>query len=162
MRKVLLLLLIVSVVFAGRFPVTVLRVVDGDTIWVLMGPHRYKVRLIGVDAPEVHPGRHLVRQVLRTGKSVEVVLSLGKQATEHLRALINSCKEGIWLETDVQKYDRYGRLLGYLWCGTRFINYEMVRDGYAMVYTFPPNVAYVELLRRAQAKARQERKGLWR
>lgn len=66
------------------------------------------------------------------------------------------------IELDVQHRDKYGRILAYLWDKNgNMINYMMIRNGYAMVYTIPPNVKYVELFVEAQRLARQEKKGIW-
>ncbi len=65
------------------------------------------------------------------------------------------------LETDVAPYDQYGRALAYAWAGTTLINETMVQDGWAVLYTVPPNLQYVDRLRRAQEEARARRTGLW-
>ena len=68
----------------------------------------------------------------------------------------------ILVEFDVQTRDKYGRLLGYVFLpdGT-FVNAELVKQGYAKVYTYPPNVKYVSLFRKLQAEAVKQRRGLW-
>ena len=57
--------------------------------------------------------------------------------------------------------DRYGRVLAYVWAGSTLVNEAMVRGGWAMLYTVPPNVKYAERLRQAQNEARARRTGLW-
>ncbi len=48
-------------------------------------------------------------------------------------------------EFDVQRKDKYGRLLGYVWlAGGRMLNEEMVKGGYAGLMTYPPNVSIME------------------
>ncbi|MGB9823283.1 MULTISPECIES: thermonuclease family protein [Thermodesulfovibrio] len=123
---------------------------DGDTVSIVTGSFfgiivkTERVRLIGIDAPE------LAQE------------PWGRRAKNHLRKLI---KESDWLvkiELDVQHRDRYGRILAYLWDKNgRMLNYMMVRDGYAMVYTVPPNVKYTEWFLQAQRLARQEKRGIW-
>jgi micrococcal nuclease len=66
------------------------------------------------------------------------------------------------LERDVAPRDRYGRELAYVWNGRRMVNEALVREGWAMLYTVPPNVKYAERLERAQSEARAARAGLWR
>jgi len=61
----------------------------------------------------------------------------------------------------VETFDEYGRLLAYIWKGDILINEVMVREGYASVYTFPPNVKYVERFINAQREAQREEKGIW-
>ena len=66
------------------------------------------------------------------------------------------------MEKDVSETDRYGRLLRYIWLadGT-FVNYELVRQGYAQVSTYPPDVKYQSLYLDAQRLALEEGNGLW-
>jgi micrococcal nuclease len=65
------------------------------------------------------------------------------------------------LEPDVTPRDQYRRVLAYLWLDGRMLNWEMVRQGWAVPIVFPPNVQYVAALRAARDLARRERRGLW-
>jgi micrococcal nuclease len=65
------------------------------------------------------------------------------------------------LETDVRHSDQYQRTLAYAWRDSVMINREMIRQGWAMLYTIPPNVRYVELLEAAQDSAQKEAAGHW-
>ena len=130
---------------------TVVRTVDGDTIYVRLAGGVEKVRYIGIDTPEVH---HPTR-----GEEPG-----GRAATEVNRRLLGH--EPVRLETDVQLRDRYGRLLAYVWVrrpdgGELMVNAELVRQGYAAVMTVPPNVRHAELFRKLAAEAREQRRGLW-
>lgn len=124
-----------------------LRVVDGDTIVVrLAGGREERVRYLGIDTPEtVHPQ-----------KPVEW---MGAEATAENRRLLESGP--LRLVTDVEKRDRYGRLLAYVWAGPAFVNWELVRNGYAYVSTVPPNVRFAKEFVRAQRAARAAGLGLW-
>ena len=128
----------------------VLRVVDGDTFWLDDGSEKgVKVRLIGVDAPESR----------RTGR--KEIGYYGKEAKEYLTAMLAG--QRVRLEYDVGQKDRYGRTLAYAYLpdGT-FINADLVKNGYAVVMTVPPNVKYAELFVELQREARENGKGLWR
>lgn len=117
----------------------VARIIDGDTIECSpLG----RIRLIGIDAPE------------------ESQKPFGAAAAEALQSLV-PVGSGVELERDVELRDRYGRLLGYLWADGRLVNWLMVREGWAVTLTYPPNVQYVEALRDAQRSAQAERRGLW-
>lgn len=124
---------------SGPPPCVVARVVDGDTFYCRDGR---KVRLIGVDSPEMAQG------------------SPGRAAREGLRRMLHAGRT-VRLELDLTPTDRYGRLLAWVWDGGTLVNEALVRQGWAMLYTVPPNVKYVERLTRAQKKARAERAGLW-
>jgi endonuclease YncB( thermonuclease family) len=65
------------------------------------------------------------------------------------------------LEFDVERLDRYGRTLAYVWMGDRLFNETLVQRGFAQVSTFPPNVEYVDRFLRAQRAARGDNRGLW-
>jgi micrococcal nuclease len=61
----------------------------------------------------------------------------------------------------VEARDQYGRVLAYLWGDGQMLNWMLVRAGYAVVLTYPPNVQYVDWFTAAQEEARQESAGLW-
>ncbi len=139
---------------------TVVRVVDGDTIHVLTGGAVRRVRLLGVDTPELHPGGKLNRDARRSGESRAAIQAMGSLAAAFTRRHLDGRSVG--LETDVQTLDRYGRLLAYVWLpdGSLF-NVLVVREGYAQVMTVPPNVRYTGLLVTCQRLARTAHRGLW-
>ena len=65
------------------------------------------------------------------------------------------------LEKDVSETDRYGRLLRYVWVGPVLFNEVLVRQGYANVSTYPPDVQYQWRFVEAERAAREEGAGLW-
>jgi micrococcal nuclease len=115
------------------------RVADGDTFRCVDGR---RVRLIGIDSPESQQQPY------------------GDRAREALLALLPAGL-AVRLESDVAPTDRYGRVLAYVWVGPTLVNEAMVRDGWAVLYTVPPNVKYAERLTRAQNEARTLGTGLW-
>ena len=130
--------------------VRVLRVVDGDTIAVEINGQSQTVRYIGIDTPEtVHPNR-----------DVEL---MGPEASEFNKSLVEG--QLVYLERDVSETDRFGRLLRYVWVdyqGERvMVNAELVRAGFALTSTYPPDVKYDELFILLQSEARQAQRGLW-
>src|SRR5689334_4363513 len=67
----------------GLAPASVVRVVDGDTIIVHLGDGRStRVRLIGIDSPELHPSDKLKRDAQRSGKDAAAIQALGAKAAE--------------------------------------------------------------------------------
>ena len=144
----LLLALVASgAVAAGTIEGTVVRVVDGDTIYVRLTDRVEKIRYIGVNTPEIH----------HPSKGEEPG---GREAAEVNRGLVGGRR--LRLELDVQTRDRYGRLLAYVWVGDTMVNAELVRLGYAQVMTVPPNVRYQDLFVKLQRQARDAHRGLWR
>jgi micrococcal nuclease len=120
-------------------PCVVERVADGDSFNCRDGR---RVRLIGIDAPELSQGE--------SGRRSRAALSrLAPPGTT------------VRLEQDAAPRDRYGRVLAHVWTGPRLVNEALVLEGWAMLYTVPPNVKYAERLERAQKKARAAGVGLW-
>jgi len=121
----------------------VLRVNDGDTVTVSINGHRERIRLIGIDAPEMGQGLW------------------GEKAKRHLEDILRSSRN-VYVEYDVERRDKYGRLLAYIRTADgRLVNTEMLRDGYAVLFTFPPNVKHVEEFTAAQRQARERKRGIW-
>lgn len=112
--------------------------VDGDTFWVKMGAGKNeKIRLIGVDTPEVR------------WEGLTEEQPGGKEASEYVKNLLKGKK--VLLEYDVQKYDRYGRTLAYVYLeDSTFLNAHLLEMGLARLATYPPNVRYVEVFSRTQ------------
>jgi len=137
---------------------TVKRVVDGDTVVLSTGE---KVRMIGIDTPESRMNKKLKRDMEKTRLDADTIIALGKRSAQFTRTLTEG--KPVRLEFDVQKKDRYDRLLAYLYAenGT-FVNAEIIKEGYAMVMTVPPNVKYKDLFAKYQKEAREAQRGLWR
>lgn len=120
---------------------TIVRVTDGDTI-VLAGLGR--TRLIGIDTPEVYFRRECY----------------GQEASSFTKRLLPPGTR-VRYRFDVERRDRYGRALAYVWKGRMFVNAELARRGYAVTLTIPPNVRYAERFRALAALARDHERGLW-
>ena len=120
--------------------------VDGDTIDVVVNGVEMRVRYIGMDTPEVHSG----------------VEWLGPESSAANSALVAG-KEVV-LEKDVSETDQYGRALRYVWVhedsGWLLVNLELIRQGFASVTTYPPDVKYVDALYLA-AQADAQTGGPW-
>ena len=137
--------------------VYVSRVVDGDTLAL---SSRERVRLIGIDTPEMHESEKLSRDSQRSGQDARTIMGLGRRSYAFTRTLVEG--KPVRLEFDVEKHDRYGRLLAYVYLndGT-FVNAEIVKQGYASLMTYPPNVKYVDLFLKLYQEARENKRGLW-
>jgi len=119
------------------------RVIDGDTIVLSNGE---RVRLIGVDTPELH----------HPNKPVQF---FAKEAYEFTKELLEG-KE-VNLEYDKEKKDKYGRTLSYVYLldGT-FVNAEIIKQGYGFAYTRFP-FKYKERFLKLQTESIQGRRGIW-
>ena len=143
------------------------KIVDGDTFWVKFQGKEQKVRLIGMDTPEMSYNRKTKRDMERSGQDLETIRRQGRAACDFVKTLMKPGDE-VRLEFDVKKMEpkkvkQPARLLAYVYLADgRMLNEEIVKAGYGQVYTIPPNVRYVERFRHAEREARESKKGLWR
>jgi|SRR5579862_591525 len=125
-------------------------VVDGDTIRIDIGAQRTVVRLLGVDAPELHD----------RDDPAGAPQPLARAAADFTRRRLGGQQVRLEFEPG-DRFDHYGRTLAYVFLedGTLF-NRELLRQGYAHAYT---RVAgrYRAELDAAEAAARQARLGVW-
>ena len=128
-------------------------VVDGDTIKVKDDDGKeVSVRMIGIDAPESRPNKRLELQMRQQGKDRKTILELGEKSKAHLKELIGK-NDFVYFEYDVQKFDKYGRVLAYVYILDKnkmlaMLNEQMLKDGFASLLTIPPNVKHVKSFRK--------------
>ena len=135
---------------AGLTTVRVTKHTDGDTLWL---SEIGKVRLIGVDTPEVY---ELAGQGAGGGAEC-----YGREASAFVERTVPLGSE-VRYRLGVEERDRYGRALAYVWLRDgRFLNRLLVARGYAQPMTVPPNVEYEDVFVRAAARAREAGRGLW-
>jgi len=137
--------------------ILVKRVVDGDT---LLLENNQRVRLIGIDTPEIHESSKLTRDSKRSGQDAVTIKQMGQRAYKFTQGLVEGKR--VKLEFDVERFDRYKRILAYVYLadGT-FVNAKIVEEGYASLLTYAPNVRYADLFLKLYQQARDNRRGLW-
>jgi len=121
----------------------VTRVIDGDTIEIEGGE---RIRYIGIDTPETVDPRKPVQ-------------CFGVEASNKNKELVEGKR--VRLEKDITDKDKYNRLLRYVWVGDTFINLELVKQGFAYSYSYPPDIKYQDQFVKAQQEAREAKRGLW-
>lgn len=135
------------------FSMTVESVHDGDTLRAhVAAPNAVvtdlgstRVRLLGIDTPEISPELDC----------------WGAEATTSLSELLPPGST-VWAAPDIDVYDQYGRHLLYLWTDDgRFVNAELVAQGDARVEVYAPNTLYEGLFRNLEASARAADAGQW-
>lgn len=127
----------------------VVTVNDGDTITVKLEGHTEKVRLVGIDSPEIHDDRREYRDAAYAAKSYARSLMAGETVT-----LDPEPRQG--------DRDRYGRLLRYVILGDGTnVSEAMVRNGYAHVYD-RFNFTLKPRLKAAETEAKREKLGVWK
>jgi micrococcal nuclease len=141
---------------------TVVRVVDGDTLKIEMNGHEEAVRLIGIDTPESKVNKKAKKDAIKTNHDVEAITAMGREATKYVKTLVRN-GDTVEIEFDVQKRDKYKRLLVYAYLRDgKMLNEEIIKAGFANVMTYPPNVKYQERFVRAYRDARDTKRGLYR
>ncbi|MBW4523357.1 MAG: thermonuclease family protein [Scytolyngbya sp. HA4215-MV1] len=130
----------------------VVDVQDGDTLKVWLNGREERIRLCGVDAPEL-------------------AQLLGGESRQYLRSLINQ-GDGTMIVLPVEQ-DRYGRTVAELFIKPRpgqgyrpeeeiAVNAQMVRDGYAYHYArYSDGCPNGGMLASLEAEAQQQRRGVW-
>lgn len=129
---------------------TVATVYDGDTVKVrLAGRADERVRLIGVDSPELDDERETVRMMAFLAKRF---------------AFSRLYQAEVELLPGPETRDAYGRLLAFVRLpGGEMFNVTLVREGYAVAFLkFPFDESLRKDLKAAEAQARQAGRGLWR
>ena len=140
-RKYLILLLIITItpVYAEQYEATVIKVIDGDTIWIKKDNNHIKVRLSYIDAPELKQ-------------------NFGIRSRNFLSNLVLDKM----IEVNTNKKDRYNRHLGEIYIHNTkesiFINTKMIKSGNAWVYKTYTNNPYLKNL---EDYAKMNKKGLW-
>ncbi|NLJ54881.1 MAG: thermonuclease family protein [Intrasporangiaceae bacterium] len=127
-------------------PITVQRVIDGDTIDVVQGSTVTRVRLLNVDAPETkHPN--------------EFVQCMGPEATRFLEDLLPVGTK-VKLEYDVARTDRFGRDLAGVFLDKQLVNAEIARAGLGVAVSFAPNTKFFDSVKAAETEARANGVGI--
>ena len=134
----LFLLLIPSILYAGQFKIT--RVLAGDAVAIESHNLKLRVKLAGIDAPEM------------TGQPY------CQQSKRHLADLVLNK----FITLKQYGKDRNGWILGIVYAGTKNINLEMVKAGYAEVSREqPPKGLNTAPYLMAEAEARKAKQGMW-
>ena len=116
----------------------------------MQGDTAVKVRLIGLDTPEIYDNRKPAQ-------------CFGKEAARYAHEILDG--KNVRIETDPSQdlYDKYGRLLAYVFLedGTNF-DERMIREGYGHEYTYRLPYKYQKSFKLAQKEAQANGAGLWR
>jgi len=128
--------------------IKVIDVIDGDTIKLANGQN---LRYIGIDTPET--------KIKEGQRFVPKPQPFSLEAAQLNKDLVEG--KTVRVEFDVTKTDKYNRLLGYCFIGDTFVNAEILRQGLAVTYTYPPNIKYTDILLTAQKEAKDNKRGLW-
>ena len=125
----------------------VTKVVDGDTLHVMISGKKETIRLLLVDTPEtVHPTKQ--------------VQPFGPEASNYMKEKLNG--EEVQVELGIGERDKYGRLLAYVYHDNQMLNKLLLEKGLARVaYVFEPNTKYIDEFNEIQKQAQNEQVGIW-
>ena len=144
MKKNLLRLCLLSILFISlpglslAWSGKVIGVADGDTITVLRDKEQIRIRLYGIDCPER-------RQAFsRKAKQFTSKMVFGKV-----------------VEVEPVDIDRYGRLVALVTVFQRLVNEELIKAGFAWVYTRYCIMPICERWKVLENEAREAKRGLW-
>jgi micrococcal nuclease len=127
----------------------VAKVVDGDTIDIMINGKTERLRLIGINTPEVVDPR----------KTVEC---FGREASDNAKKLLSGQEVRVKADSTQDDRDKYGRQLRYVWRRDGlFYNLEAIKDGYAYEYTYQLPYTYQKDFKAAQKNAQEKKLGLW-
>lgn len=125
----------------------VIYVVDGDTVDVrLSSGAKRRVRMIGINAPEMSPRQCGAVSATRSARSI----------------LPRGTRVVLVSDPTQPRKDRYGRLLRYVMKGTVDVNHRQVNRGWARVFVVGREFKRVNRYRAAQQSARSAPRGIWR
>ncbi len=128
-------------------PVRVVWVADGDTVWVSVFGHRVKIRIVGIDTPEIaHPG-----QTEECG---------ARAASDRAHELLEGKLVWVTHDRSAGSKDKYGRTLSHLWLadGSLF-SLQMAEEGWAVAYR--ARNAYRAQITDAVERAQRGKRGMW-
>lgn len=159
----LLLACTCSAAHAEKFTAKVIAVLDGDTVLILRGTQKIKIRLAEIDAPEVaHAGvgdRSPTPQMGQAGMggkppNSQKAQAFGKDSARSLSGMVL----GKRVQVNSQATDQYGRMVAHLGINGLDVNAEQIRRGMAWEYSnYHSDKALVAL----QEEARAASRGLW-
>jgi micrococcal nuclease len=129
-----------------RLRALVTEIADGDTIKGDIGRTIFKLRYIGINAPELNSTNAATRD-------------LAHAATEMNRQLVGG--KYVELEKDISETDKYDRLLRYVYVNGTMVNAELVKCGLARSIAYPPDTKYQALLNSLQDNAKSSGMGIW-
>lgn len=186
MKMVLTILAILHITTAAYAQTyTVKRVIDGDTFEAKIGDKIEIIQLIGIEVPENEENDKARQRADQTGNDLKTIVNLGKKVSDAVALFILEPEIEIYLEFDIQRYDKDGRTLAYVYrkrpfdksdfesrgCFSStiidgqeylFLNAFLICEGMAEPIPSPPNTKYANLFQKLYKEAKERNIGLWK
>lgn len=136
-----------SITPGKRYEVTLAKCVDGDTAWFMIDGSKTKVRFLYIDTPE----------------STNVIEPYGKEASVFVENKLTNAKI-IELETnlDGDQYDKYDRLLAWVFVDKELLQVDIAKNGYVKkYYDYGYDYTYKEEIIKANEEAKKNKVGMY-
>lgn len=159
-KKLLVIILISGIIFVfsiilykyynevdnNIIEVTFDKCIDGDTAWFISNDKKEKVRLLGIDTPE----------------STNYIEEYGIDASNYTCSMLKNAND-IYLEYDTNsdKYDKYNRVLAWVFVDNNNLSELLLSKGLAYVNYIYGDYKYLDNLCASQSKAYLDKKGIW-
>ena len=148
-----------ATITVDRLPVTMLRIIDGDTIEVWDTVAGTTIRLLGIDTPEMRSNQKAKFDALEWRVSVDDITHSGWKARDFVLAI---APPGIKVGVECYGEDGYGRTLAYVYLPDgRCLNEIIIRYGCGLApgrYRHARRGEFMEI----EQSARQEQRGFWK
>lgn len=122
--------------------------VDGDTARFYIDGKEEKVRFLAIDTPES----------VKVNTPIE---PYGKEASDFTCSLLSEAND-ITLEFEEDKYDKYDRMLAWVFVDGKLLQEELLKEGYAQVKYVYDDYKYINRIKKAQVEAKRLHKGIWK
>lgn len=127
-------------------PAKVVRVIDGDTIEVLLNGKQEEIRMLLIDTPET---KHPQKPVEKFGAEAS------QFATETLK------NKTVGIQVGKERIDKYGRILAYVWVGNKTYQEMVLEKGLAATAYLYNDLTMLDQFHKAQDIARNKKIGVW-
>ena len=139
----------VGVFATSKDKVELFKCVDGDTARFILDKKEIKVRLIGIDAPEI-------------AKQDTPAEEYGNEASNYTCRKLKSAKKiELLYEDNSEKTDKYDRVLAYVFIDNKLLEESIVKNGYAKDKYIKKNYRYYDILIDAENYAKEKEKGIY-
>lgn len=123
-------------------PARIMRIINGDTLTILYQGKWEEIKLLGLDMPETTLNDRVYEKALKNSTTPAEIINRGLTGREFVKKYLQYGSQ-IWIEFDMQKRDRFSRLLGYVYLTDgRMLNEIILSAGLSEALLLPPNLKY--------------------
>lgn len=152
MKKIYIIFLLLNILFINKIiasnkeEVTLSKCIDGDTAWFNYNNEKIKIRFLGINAPE----------------DTTIKEEYGNISSKYTCDLLTkSNKIEIEFDPKSNKYDKYNRLLAWIFIDNELLQRKLVRNGYAEIKYMYDDYKYKDILIKEEKYAKENKLGIW-